>query len=254
MKTLLVFVIVIILAVVEGVLIALAGLQNTMESSMLLSFTVLVVVFLLNPFVLHGDLNFFVNNTSWRTAKASYVGKLSELTSISLRGSILSSLTLGIYTAWYETQLYQYTMENIRFGSLRFGYDGSPKELFKLYLKGFLLGIVTLGIYHIWNFRDLYKYTVDHTIVRKGDQAFNLHSDANTREAFELIVGNILLVVLTLGFGSSWAIIRTCRFMTNHCVVPSAFNLDSIEDKEGMEDEIIPSLHWLDKWNPKILA
>jgi uncharacterized membrane protein YjgN (DUF898 family) len=254
MRTLLVFVVVILLSMAEGLLIGYTKLQGSLEAGYLEVFTILAVVYLLTPFIYHGDLSFFVNHTTWRSASASYTGKLSDMAGITLRGNILSALTLGIYSAWYETQLYKYLLENIRFGSLRFSYDGGSKELFKLYLKGFLLGIVTLGIYHIWNFRDLYKYTVDHTLVRKGDQEFNLHSDANPREVFELMVGNVLLVVLTLGLGSAWAIIRTCRFMVNHCVVPSAFNLESIEDKEQEDAPEAPSEHWLDKWNPMLFA
>ncbi len=254
MKTLLFFVIVCLILLGEVLLIDFAGLQNTLGASMLELPTIWLAVIVLIPLVLHGDLNFFINNTSWRSVTAIYTGKLSEMTGINLRGTILTSLTLGIYSAWYETQLYKYVTENIRFGSLRFSYDGTSKELFKIYLKGFLLGIVTLGIYHIWNFRDLYNYSVNHTMVRKGDQEFSLHSDANSREVFELLVGNVLLVMLTLGFGTSWAIIRTCRFMINHCVVPSAFNLDSIEDNDLEEVPEKPSTHWLDKWNLKLLA
>lgn len=254
MKTLLVFVIFMIIAIGEGLLIAHYNLQGSLEASYLTSFTILAVVILLTPFIMHGDLHFFINNTAWRSVTATYKGKLSDLTGINLRGTILSALTLGIYSAWYETQLYNYVLENTRFGSLRFSYDGTSKELFKLYLKGFLLGIVTLGIYNIWNFRDLYNYSVNHTMVHKGEQAFNLHSDANTRDVFEFMVGNALLVVLTLGIGTPWAMIRTGRFMINHCVVPSAFNLDSIEDKEAEETAQAPSTHWLDKWNPMLFA
>jgi uncharacterized membrane protein YjgN (DUF898 family) len=218
--------------------------------------TLIIILFVLfiSPIIIHGDLNFFANNTAWRSVAVSYKGKLSELMNLSLRGNILSILTLGIYTAWYETQLCTFMMRNLRFGSLRFSYSGTAKEMFHLYLKGFLLGIVTLGIYHIWNFKDLYNYSINHSVVHKGDQEFSLHSNANTREVFELLVGNGLLVVCTLGFGASWAYIRFFRFMINHCVVPEAFNLDSIEDKEEPEVQEKPSEHWLDKWNPVLIA
>lgn len=252
MKTLLVTVIFVLIAVAETLLIVWGNLQPWL--GLVEALTIWAVILVVIPLIYHGDLNFFINHTAWRSTKASYTGKLSDMAGITLRGNILSSLTLGIYSAWYHTQLNKYIMENIRFGSLRFSYDGTSKDLFKMYLKGFLLGIVTLGIYNIWNFRDLYNYSVNHTLVRKGDQEFNLHSDANTREVFELLVGNFLLIVLTLGFGTPWAIIRTCRFVTNHCVVPSAFNLDSIEDKEAEEAEMAPSTHWLDKWNPLLLG
>lgn len=254
MKTLLVVVLFMIIALGEGLLIGYGHLQGSMVASYITAFTILAVVVLVTPFIMHGDLNFFINNTVWRSVTANYKGKLSEISGINLRGILLSALTLGVYSAWYETQLYKYTLENTRFGSLRFSYNGTSKELFKIYIKGFLLGIVTLGIYNIWNVRDLYNYTVNHTLVRKGDQEFNLYSDANTRDVFEFMVGNVLLVVLTLGFGTPWAIIRTFRFLVNHCVVPSAFNIDSIEDNEVEEEPQVPSTHWLDKWNPMLFA
>ncbi len=254
MKTLLVFVILMIIAFLEGFLIGYTKTEGSIFSSYVITFTILAFAFLVPPLIYHGDLNYFVKNTTWRSVTASYKGKLSELMGISLRGSILTALTLGIYSAWYETQLWVYIIGNVRFGSLRFGYDGSSKDLFKLLLKGFLLGIITLGIYHIWNFRDIYNYTVNHFVVRKGDQEFHLHSDANTREVFEMLIGNVLIVILTLGFGSAWAYIRFFRFMINHCVIPAEFNLDAIEDHETDEAPEKPSNHWLDKWNPMLIG
>lgn len=254
MKVLLFFVLFMIVLVVEELILAKAFGEMPFWATYFNSLFILVFVLFLMPIIIHGDLNFFLNNTAWRSVSVSYKGKMSELMNLSVRGNILTILTLGIYTAWYETQLCKFMMGNVRFGSLRFSYSGTSKELFRLYLKGFFLGIITLGIYHIWNFRDLYNYAVNHTVVHKGEQEFSLHSDANTREVFELIVGNALLVVLTLGFGTAWAYIRFFRFMVNHCVVPEAFNLDSIEDKELEEELEKPSDHWLDKWNPVLIA
>jgi len=254
MKVLLFLVLFIVIMVVEGLLLKQRFSEIPYFMNYLNGLIILIFVFFITPIVMHGDLNYFTNNTAWRSVKASYKGKLSELMSLSLRGSILSMFTLGIYSAWYETQLYEYLLQKLRFGSLRFDYIGTSKDLFKIHLKGFLLGIVTLGIYHIWNVRDLYNYLVNHTVVRKGDQEFCLHSDANTRDVFEMLIGNVLLVVFTLGVGTSWAIIRSSRFMINHCVVPSAFNLDAIEDSELEEEPETPSTHWLDKWNPVCIA
>lgn len=254
MSVLLFLVIYLIIMVCEVLIISKSGNAASLILTYLNVLTVLIFILAITPLIMHGDLNFFANNTAWRSVTASYNGRLSDLAGISLSGSILSMLTLGIYTAWFETQLYKYMMEHLRFGSLRFGYNGSSKELFRIYLKGFLLGMVTLGIYQIWSFRDLYNYTVNHTVVRKGDQEFNLHSDANTREVFEMLIGNVLLVVLTLGFGASWASMRFFRFLINHCVIPAEFNLDAIEDHEADEEPQKPSDHWLDKWNPVLIA
>ena len=254
MKALLFMVIFLIVMVAEELILIKSFGEMPLWAGYFNTLIILIFVLFFTPIVIHGDLNFYANNTAWRSVSVSYKGKLSDLMSLSLRGNILSVLTLGIYTAWYETQLCTFMMENLRFGSLRFTYSGTSKELFRMYLKGFLLGIVTLGIYHIWNFRDLYNYSINHSVVHKGDQEVSLHSDANTREVFELLVGNMLLVVLTLGFGTAWAYIRFFRFMVNHCVIPEAFNLDSIEDNELEEESEKPSEHWLDKWNPVVIA
>jgi len=254
MKVLLFFVLFSIFLLVENIVLAYIFKEIPIFAYYLNYLITFAFVFILIPFIMHGDLNFYAKSTSWRSVTASYKGKLSELMSISLRGNILTVLTLGIYSAWYETQLNRYISENIRFGSLKFGYSGSSKELFRIYLKGFLLGLVTLGIYNIWLMRNWYNYTVNHIVVKKGEQEFSLHSDANTREVFELLVGNILLVVFTLGFGAAWAYIHTFRFMVNHCIVPEAFNLEAIEDNEVEEEQVEPAKNWLDKWNPTLIA
>jgi uncharacterized membrane protein YjgN (DUF898 family) len=214
----------------------------------------MLFILIVFPLILHGDLSYFLASTSWRTVRASYTGKLSELISLTLRGNLLSMLTAGIYSPWYSVQLNKYLSENIRFGSLKFGFNGSPKQLFIIYLKGFLLGIVTLGIYNIWYFKEWYDFTVKSIVVRKGDQEFNLHSDATTLEVFEMLVGNILIVMFTLGIGASWAYIRAFRFIINHCVVPDGFNLESIEDEPTEEEPVSPTKKRLDSWNPIFIA
>jgi uncharacterized membrane protein YjgN (DUF898 family) len=43
---------------------------------------------------------------------------------------------------------------------------------------------------------------------------------ANTLEIFELYVGNALIVVLTLGIGAPFAIVRYLKFMALHTFIP----------------------------------
>jgi uncharacterized membrane protein YjgN (DUF898 family) len=214
---------------------------------------IITMVLYVNPICIHGTLNYLLSHTSWRSVTPSYKGKLSELTPFTFRSSILTILTLGIYTAWFEVKLNKYLLENMRFGSLRFSYNGEAKPLFKIYLKGFFLGLITCGIYNIWFFKDYYAYTINHIVVKKGDHEFSLKSDANSLDVFEMMVGNALIVLLTLGIGSSWAYIRLYRFLFNHCIIPADFNIDSIEDLVE-EETVEPSNHWLDKRNPVFIV
>lgn len=235
--------------------------RGSILSAGVLILTCLITIlfaFYLQPIILHGSLRFRLDNTSWGEVRPAYKGMLSELVTICFTGSILTTLTAGIYKAWYQVKLTKYLLQHMRFGSLRFDFKGESKELFLIYLKGFFLCLITFGIYGIWFTKKLYEFSVNNTVVKKDDQEFQLYSDANTLEVFEMTVGNFLLIVLTLGIGASWAYMRYYRFLIDHCVIPEDFNISSILDQEKETDltekEEIPVKNWLDKWDPQFIA
>lgn len=200
--------------------------------------------------IYHGILSWYTENTIWGTIRSLYTGKISELLTLLFTGNFLTLFTAGIYSAWYRTQLQKYITEHLQFGNLRFGYNGTGKELFRIYLKGFFLNIITLGIYNIWFYKDVYNYSVSRIVVRKGDQEFSLRSDANSREVFEMLVGNALLAILTLGIGSAWAYIRYYRFIISHCVIPAEL---TIEELPLETEEVVKEGNWLNRLNPLFL-
>jgi len=232
--------------------------RNTMFTGIIIYwFTIVLVLGLMIyiiPVILHSTINYRFKNISWQLISPSYRGKLSELVPLYFRGYVLTLLTIGIYKAWFLVRLLKYILRNIRFGSIRFDFSGEAKTLFMIYLKGFLLSLITFGIYSIWFARELYEYTVNNIVVKKDDQEFKLRSDANTLEIFELIIGNNLLIFLTLGIGTSWAYMRYYRFIINHCIVPSEFNFSFINEPQEREEETTGKMNWLDKLNPVLIA
>lgn len=234
-----------------------ATLQGSILSPVINTTTVLfctLILYYFSPIILHGSLNYRLDNTSWGDIRPSYIGKLSELVPMYFSGTILTMLTLGIYTAWFQVKINKYLLQHFRFGSLRFDFSGDSKKLFILLLKGTLLCMITFGIYGIWLFKQLYEYYVENIVVKKDDQEFKLNSNANTLEVFEMTVGNILLVCLTLGIGASWAYMRYYRFVIDHCVIPADFNFNSIYEAQEPEREEATIQNWLDKWNPTFIA
>jgi len=252
-----------LLAILFSILIAVTGIvlaENNKESILTgvfaTSFYLLAValIYLIFPVILHGSLNFHLNNTSWGSISPSYSGKLSEFVPQFFTGMILSTLTLGLYQAWFRVKLNKYILGNLRFGNLRFDFSGDVKTLFRISLKGFLLSIITLGIYGIWFYKEIFEYKVNNIVVKKDDQEFKLHSNANTLEVFEMLIGNILLVSLTFGIGYSWAYMRYYRFILCHCIIPADFNIHALSELQEPERIEITKLNWLDKWNPVLIA
>ena len=232
--------------------------RNTMFTGIIIYWFTIVLAFgmaiYIVPIILHGSINYRFKNISWQLISPSYRGKLSELVPLYFKGSVLTLLTIGVYNAWFRVRLLKYILRNIRFGSIRFDFSGEAKPLFMIYLKGILLSLITFGIYSIWFSRELYEYTVNNIIVKKDDQEFKLRSDANTLEIFEMIIGNTLLIFLTLGIGTSWAYMRYYRFIINHCIVPSEFNFCFINEPQETEIETTDKKNWLDKLNPVLIA
>jgi uncharacterized membrane protein YjgN (DUF898 family) len=230
--------------------------RNTLLAGPIYLFTVILalgLIFYITPIVIHGSINYRFSNVSWQLISPSYTGKLSELVPLYFTGAVLTCLTIGFYKAWFQVRLLKYILKNSHFGSLRFDFSGKAKPLFLIMLKGFLLSLITFGIYSIWFAKQLYEFTVNNIVVKKDDQEFKLLSDANTLEIFEMMVGNFLLVFLTLGIGASWAYMRYYHFIINHCVVPAEFDLSTTEAK-AEEETSMAKKGWMDKWNPILIA
>jgi|GEM_PF-674573 len=259
-KTILAYLLLIVIYIGGSVLSV--SFQGSILSVMIVLISCMITIGLLYffaPIILHGSLNYRLNHTLWGEVRPSYNGKLSELVTVCFTGSILTTLTAGIYSAWYQVKLSKYLLRNFRFGSLRFDFSGESKKLFLLLLKGFLLSLITFGIYGIWFTKQLYEYSVNNIVVKKGDHEFKLFSNANLLEVFEMVVGNFLLIFLTLGIGASWAYMRYYRFIIDHCTLPEDFDFSSIQEDSVNETETtgnadLTRKNWLDKWNPIFIA
>lgn len=205
---------------------------NIIYASTVLGCTMLA--FYIQGITFNGTLLYRMNNTTWGTVGLSYTGKTRELGSLFLRNSFLTYLTLGLYTPWFIEKTIKYILNNFRFGNLTFEFSGEPKKLFIIYLKGCIFSILTLGIYSIWFTRNVYGFLVDNITMKKGDQEVKLITDANPLQVFELVVGNFLIVLFTLGIGYSWAKVRLLRFITDHSIIPEGIIPEIVEPDSEM--------------------
>lgn len=160
------------------------------------------------------------NHLHWNSLNFKWMGNFKELLSIYTQGFILNLLTLSLFTPWFQTKLYRYMYEHLHFGTYRFQFEGDPGKLFKIYIKNFFLGFLSLGIYLIWGIKNEFNYVMEHSLFVHGDHKIQMGIKANTLEIFELYVGNALIVVLTLGIGAPFAIVRYLKFMAQHTFIP----------------------------------
>ncbi|MBL7962730.1 MAG: DUF898 domain-containing protein [Flavobacteriales bacterium] len=195
---------------------------------------VFVAGLILFPLIVHGTLRYRLARSSWRGIHFGYRGERSALYTLCLREGLAVLLTLGFYLPWFIIAVRNYTIGHMRYGDSRFAYKGNGGDLFLLNLKGQLLTIFTLGIYWFWWRRDRFHYWVDHFSwsVPNGP-TLRFRGTARGEGFFKLLVGNVLLVVFTLGIGIPWAQVRYMRFNFRHIEMVGEADLDAIAQTEA---------------------
>lgn len=205
---------------------------------MLLAYAVFMVGFLaLVPLALHGMMRYRTSRTSWRGIHMGYRGKLSDMYSTYLIGFFLTILTLGIYGSWFVVNLRKQMIDNVRFGNVRLRYTGDGADLLLIHFKGYFFSIFTLGIYFFWYTKNLLHFYVNNIVVLQEDGTYSrLQCQVSGWEVLKLTVGNILIVVFTLGLGVPFTTTRTMSLIMNNTVMSGQFDADALVQTEETYD------------------
>lgn len=215
------------------------------SSSLTLIQVAIAVVFYLGIFLLmtvavNGARRYRLSRSSWRGIRFSFHGDREDFVGLMVRGTLLSIVTLGFYTPYFQNQRRAFFVNNARFGSEQFAYQADARELFIEYIKAVLLTIPTLALYWIWYSAFKTRFFWRHTTVGTG----RFRSSVSGGELFVLSVTNVLLVVFTLGLGAPWAITRTHAFWCDKLSLHGNVDWESIQQRaqsadataEGMSD------------------
>lgn len=167
-----------------------------------------VTLFVLIVFAVNSARRYRLSRSSWRGIRFSFHGDGDDFLKLMARGTLLSIVTLGLYSPHFQHQRRAFFVQNVRFGSEPFMYDGEPQPLFREYVKALLLTIPTLGLYWIWYAAFKHRYFWNHTAMRGA----RFQSTVTGGALFKLHATNLLLVLLTLGIGAPWAVVRMHAF------------------------------------------
>ncbi len=207
-------------------------LFSSMQMPRLAFLCVFVAFFAIYPLAIHGSYRYRMSRTSYRGIRFGYRGDRTELIKNCIKWTLLTLVTLGIYGAWMEMNVRRYTHQNIRYGSVEFDNDSDGTQWFLLNLKGYFLSLITAGIYSFWWQRDIFNYYIECISMQKDGQKIQCYSTATAGGFFNLLIGNMFLIIFTLGFGTAWAEMRTQRFIWDNIKMEGDINLDEIHQTE----------------------
>ena len=219
---------IVIFGLIYGILALFMYLEMPVLGVLLFYFTFIAIL----PVAVHGSYRYRFSRTSWRGIRFGYRGDRNELVVNFFQWIFFTIITLGIYGAWMVMKLRNYLMSHVRAGNVEFKYKGVGSKYFILNLKGYLLSIITLGIYSFWWYKDLFAYYVDNLSLHKDGQQIKMKSIATVGDIFKMVMGNLLIVIFTLGLGYAWAVTRTMNFMVSNIKLQGDMDLTNIQQTE----------------------
>ena len=163
---------------------------------------------LLVPLAMVGARRYRLSRSSWRGVRFSFRGAAREFVGIFVVGTILTSLTLGVYYPVFVTRRQAFMISNSYFGSGKFDFDGRGRALLGPFLAMVLLFIPTVGLSWFWFSARRHRFFTEHT--RFGTTRFR--STVTGGRLAWLQISNVAAIVLTLGLAWPWTVVRSLRF------------------------------------------
>jgi uncharacterized membrane protein YjgN (DUF898 family) len=157
------------------------------------------------PFAIYLSRNYRLTRTKWRGVRFSMTDQVGGFVSVFGKGYLFAFLTLGLYTPWFQNNIYSYLTNNTRFGSEKFSYTGKAKDLIPDYILLLILTPLTLGIYIPWFMASLMRYRAEHTRLGDAQKVVNITGG----DLLFLGFINLVIVLITLGLGTPWVICRS---------------------------------------------
>ncbi len=183
-----------------------------------------LVGLLLVPVAMVGSRRYRLSRTSWRGVRFSFRGSVREFVGIFVAGSILTSLTLGIYYPVFVTKRQAFMISHSYFGSRKVDFDGNGRALIGSFLLMVLLFLPTLGLSWFWFSARRNRFFTEHT--RFGGTRFR--STVTGGRLAWLQISNVLAIVLTLGLAWPWTVVRGVRFYFRYLTLEGPLDVSDV--------------------------
>ena len=208
-----------------------------------------LVLFLYVPVAIVNARRYRCTRTSWRGIRFSFRGRTVDFLKLYFKGWLFTLLTLGTYYPYFQTQRQAFLHSHTYFGNQRFRFTGHGSglmvpfavTLFTTYAVLCLCGLAlalqltnagltlllipfVLGPVWVWLLGQKQKYYWDHTTF--GEARFS--SSITWQKLFGLYLGNLALLLLTLGWAWPWVTVRNARFFIGTLSLQGLTDLDRV--------------------------
>jgi uncharacterized membrane protein YjgN (DUF898 family) len=180
---------------------------------------------LLVPVAMVGSRRYRLSRTSWRGIRFSFRGSMREFVGLFVVGSVLTSLTLGIYYPVFVTKQQAFMISHSYFGSRKFDFDGRGRSLIGAFLGMIVLFLPTVGLSWFWFSARRHRFFTEHT---RFDTTRFRSTVGGARLAW-LQISNIVAIVLTLGLAWPWTVVRSQHFYFRYVTLEGPLDVSDVQ-------------------------
>jgi uncharacterized membrane protein YjgN (DUF898 family) len=163
----------------------------------------------------YAALRYRLSRTTWRGIRGKLTGSALHYAGLTVGRTLINVVTLGIAIPYSDVIVYRYRANHMHFGSVKVEFHGEGSKLMKINIITLLLTIPTLGISRLWYIAARIRYFLASTSVNnltfKGTQTAG--------NMIGLILGNLVILVLTLGLGISIIIQRNLKYFAKNVII-----------------------------------
>ena len=194
-----------------------------------------------------GAYSYLVNNTSYRSVFFGMNKKASgEHFQESIRGSVITLLSLGLYIPFSYSRLESIKWNNTQYGSLPLSYHPDHRKFAFLYYKGIILTALTAGLYFPWFTVSLHRYKMEH--LRFGPAKFE--TSATGAGLLMVQLKSIIIMIITLGLAMPYVFNLNLTYFFNTLTIKGSIDFDQViqasKSKQGSFDDAVAGMFDLD--------
>jgi uncharacterized membrane protein YjgN (DUF898 family) len=188
---------------------------------------------LLIPIAIHGSMRYRMSRTSWRGIRFGYRGNRKDLMLKFIAWGLLTIVTFGIYWSWMTMNIRSYVFEHTRIGNARFKFHGQGSDYFLINLVGYILTFLTLGIYYPWWRRNILTFYIENLSLHQDDKKMLMRFRGTGNELLPILLGNLLIIIFTLGFGYPYTIVREMNYIFKNLDMRGTLEFSNIQQSEA---------------------
>ena len=179
-------------------------------------------------------LKYRVSRISWKGVNGNLKASVWKYFGLVIL-SVLTIVSLNIFAPYIDLKRKNYIWNNMHFGVNKFNATAKAMPLMNINIITTILLIPTLGIARLWYYAALDRHVYSGIEIN----GLKITSIVSGKNLAKLVIGNILLVIFTLGLAIPFIIQRNIKFyIDNHTIIGDLSNLDltPIEDNSRKID------------------